>query len=117
MSRESDESRNHRRVEELLNRRNSLAKLLEGYAELSGEVKNFVKDACEFASRINRTFEGTDSEMGKGILNYSKLLVNGHDNEYLKQMTGALENARVIVAREMAAVREELERLNVNIRP
>lgn len=99
-----------------IKRLKTLEKLLKDYEELSGEVKNFVKDACDFASWINEAFEGTDSEMGKSILNYSKSLVKGHDNEYLKQMTRALENARAIVTRETAAVREELAKLGVDIK-
>jgi hypothetical protein len=115
VSRESDESRK-KRIEELEERQESLGKLSKKYEELSGEVKNFVEDACYFASWINETFEGTDSEMGESIFYSSKSLVKGHDNKYVKQMTGALENARVIVAREMAAVQEELARLGVSIK-
>lgn len=100
-----------------IERLRTLENLLKDYEELTGEFKNFVKVACDFASWINETFEGTDSEMGKSILNYSKSLVKGHDSEQPKQMMRALENARGIVAREMAAVRNELARLDVNIKP
>jgi len=113
---ESAERARKDRMEKLENKKKSLEQLLKEYEELSGEVTSFIKDACDFASGIRKLFEGTSSETGISILNYSKSLVKGHDNEHLKQIAEALENARRIVGNEIAAVKAELARLGVNIK-
>jgi len=108
---ESAERARKERVAKLGDKKESLEQLLKDYEQLSGEVGNFIEVVCDFASWTRQFFDGTSSEAGKHFLIHAESLARGRGDRNLKTMLQILDEAYLLVKRELRAVDGELKSL------